>query len=45
MQLEKSNIKIAEYLTKLPDIKILESKLHQAIEIAKNRLIQNNKVK
>jgi predicted nuclease of restriction endonuclease-like (RecB) superfamily len=41
MQLEKSNIKIAEYLTKLPDIKILEKKLHQAIEIAKNRLVQN----
>lgn len=42
MQLEKSNIKIAEYLTKLPDIKILESKLHQAIELAKNRLVQNS---
>ena len=27
MQLEKSNIKIAEYLTKLPDIKLLEIKV------------------
>src|SRR5690554_8071058 len=26
MQLEESNIKIAEYLTKLPDMKLLESK-------------------
>jgi len=41
MQLEKSNIKIAEYLTKLPDIKLLESKLQQAIERAKNRLDYN----
>ena len=40
LQLEKSNIKIAEYLTQLPDIKLLESKLHQSIERAKNRLAQ-----
>ena len=38
MQLEKSNIKIAEYLTQLPDIKLLKSKLHQSIKQAKNRL-------
>jgi hypothetical protein len=38
LQLEKSNIKVAEYLTQLPDMKVLESKLHQAIERAKNRL-------
>jgi len=38
MQLEKSNIKIAEYLTKLPDLKLLENKLHQAVERAENRL-------
>ena len=38
LQLEKSNIKVAEYLTHLPDMKLLESKLHQAIERAKNRL-------
>ncbi len=38
MQLEKSNIKIAEYLTKLPDIELLKSKLHQSIQQAKNRL-------
>ena len=40
MQLDKSNIKVAEYLTKLPDKKLLESKLHQAIEKAKNKMIQ-----
>lgn len=39
MQLEKSNIKIAEYLTQLPDIKLLKAKLHQSIQQAKNRLI------
>lgn len=38
LQLEQSNIKVAEYLTKLPDIKLLEQKLHQAIQRAKNRL-------
>lgn len=42
MQLEKSNIKIAEYLTHLPDIKLLESKLQQSIERARNRLSQND---
>ncbi len=39
LQLEKSNIKVAEYLTHLPDMKLLESKLHQAIERAKNRMV------
>ena len=41
MQLEKSNIKIAEYLTQLPDMKLLGNKLHQSIDRAKNRLAQN----
>ncbi len=41
MQLEKSNIKIAEYLLQLPDMKLLKNKLHQSIEQAKNRLLQN----
>lgn len=41
MQLEKSNIKIAEYLTQLPDMKLLETKLLLSIERAKNRLSQN----
>lgn len=37
LQLENSNIKVAEYLTKLPDLKLIEQKLHQAIEIARNK--------
>jgi predicted nuclease of restriction endonuclease-like (RecB) superfamily len=38
MQLDKSNIKVAEYLTHLPDMKLLEEKLHLSIERAKNRI-------
>ncbi len=40
LQLDKSNIKVAEYLTKLPDIKLLETKLHQSIKRAKILLEQ-----
>lgn len=40
LQLDKSNIKVSEYLTELPDKKILQAKLHQAIEIAKNRILE-----
>ena len=38
MQLHKSNIRVAEYMTQLPPKEILKVKLHQAIEIARNRL-------
>ncbi|CAN5538956.1 PDDEXK nuclease domain-containing protein [soil metagenome] len=41
LQLDKSNIRVADYLTELPDKKLLENKLHQSIEIAKNRLAQH----
>lgn len=37
LQLNKSNIKVAEYFTKLPNMKLLEQQLHRAIEIAKNK--------
>jgi len=37
MQLDKSNIKVAEYLTILPPKELLQEKLHQAIEIAKTK--------
>ena len=37
LQLEHSNIKVAEYLTQLPDLKLLEEKLHRAIEIARSK--------
>lgn len=40
LQLGKSNIRVAEYLTELPDKKLLEAKLHQSVERAKNRLTQ-----
>ena len=38
LQLENSNIKVADYLTQLPDKKLFEQKLRSAIEIAKQRL-------
>ena len=37
LQLDKSNIKVAEYLTLLPSKEVLQDKLHRAIEIAKNK--------
>ncbi len=37
LQLDKSNIRVAEYLTLLPPKEILQNKLHRAIEIAKNK--------
>lgn len=42
LQLSKSGIKVAEYLTELPSKKLLEQKLHNAIEIAKHT-IENQK--
>ena len=41
LQLNKSGIKIAEYLTELPSKKVLQQKLHQAVEISKKH-IENN---
>jgi predicted nuclease of restriction endonuclease-like (RecB) superfamily len=38
LQLENSNIKVADYLTQLPDKKLLEQKLRAAIDIAKQRM-------
>jgi len=42
LQLENSNIKVADYLTQLPEKRLLEQKLRTAIEIAKQRLGTNN---
>jgi len=39
MQLSKSNIRVAEYLTALPPKKLLQEKLHKAVEIAQQKLI------
>ncbi len=42
LMLENSEqIKVAEYLTKLPEKKLLEEKLNKAITLAKNRLREN----
>lgn len=38
LQLHKSGIKVAEYLTQLPDKKLLQQKLHKAIEISKKQM-------
>ena len=42
LQLDKSNIRIADYLTALPPQKLLEEKLHKAVEIAQQKLMQKN---
>lgn len=39
MQLEKSNIKVAEYMTQLPEIGLLEQRLGMAIEMAKQKQV------
>ena len=38
LQLHKAGIKVAEYLTQLPSKKLLQQKLHKAIEISKKQL-------
>lgn len=38
LELEKSGIRVAEYLTALPPRKVLEKEFHKAIEHARNRL-------
>lgn len=40
MQLDKSNIRVSEYLTLLPSQKILQEKLHHAIERAQQKLLE-----
>lgn len=42
MHLDDSNIRVADYLTKLPDRKVLEHKLQLAIERARDRLTSQN---
>lgn len=42
LQLDKSNIRVADYLTLLPSEEVLKQKLHQAIEIAKSRIDSRN---
>jgi predicted nuclease of restriction endonuclease-like (RecB) superfamily len=42
MQLYKSNIHVADYLTALPPQKLLQEKLHKAMEIARQKQIQKD---
>jgi predicted nuclease of restriction endonuclease-like (RecB) superfamily len=39
LQLDKSNIRVADYLTDLPPREVLEAKLHESITAARHRLI------
>jgi predicted nuclease of restriction endonuclease-like (RecB) superfamily len=41
LQLDKSNIKVAEYLTLLPSQEVLQEKLHKAIAIAKQKMLKD----
>ena len=45
LQLDKSGIRVAEYMTELPPRKLLEKKLHDAIRLARERLKQIEKPK
>jgi len=38
LQLDKSGIKVAEYLTQLPDRELLKQKLHQAVIMAREQM-------
>lgn len=38
MQLDRSNIRVADYLTELPSQSVLRDRLHKALEIARQRL-------
>ena len=42
LQLHDSNIRVADYLTSLPSKKLLQEKLHLAIEYARNRIVDLN---
>lgn len=37
MDLEAANIRVAEYLAHIPDMKLLQSQLHRAVELARER--------
>ncbi|MCF0070298.1 DUF1016 N-terminal domain-containing protein [Dyadobacter sp. CY261] len=42
LQLLKSNIRVADYLTALPSQEVLQRKLHNAVEIARHKLAQHD---
>jgi hypothetical protein len=41
LHLNDSGIRVAQYLTELPPKKLLEKKLHQAIQLARERLARS----
>ena len=41
LQLQQSNIRVADYLTLLPSREVLQTKLHQSIELARAKLNLN----
>ena len=42
LQLDRSGVRVAQYLTELPSQKILEKKLHAAVELAREKLARKN---
>jgi len=42
LQLERSSIRVAQYLTELPPRELLERKLHQSIQLARERLARTD---
>jgi predicted nuclease of restriction endonuclease-like (RecB) superfamily len=43
LQLDQSNIRVADYLTLLPPKEVLQDKLHRSIEIARHRLARDQR--
>ena len=40
MDMEASNIRVAEYLAHIPDVNVLQAQLHRAVELAHERAVQ-----
>jgi len=40
MEMDASNIRVAEYLAHMPDMKVLQAQLHRAVELARERTAQ-----
>lgn len=41
MDLEASNIRVAEYLAHIPDMQVLQQRLHRAVQLARERAAQS----
>jgi hypothetical protein len=39
LQLDQTNIKVAEYITQLPEKKLLQEKLHKSLELTRNKFL------